>query len=427
LPLQGEYGLEWTLRRFLFHLVFAVIEQVRKNNSQLPRDNPRGEGLSEVGRELREAREALGISVAEMANALRIRSVHIDSLEGGRFDELPGRPYTLGFARSMATHLGLDPDAISMRLRDEVTGAAAPVELIFPESTEDKRLSRAGWIAISLALVAVAYGAWLALSPRRDVGPPEFASMSSNANIPSAPVATDSEPAADADATDDNAPDTTVVAAPPAPAPVPTAPVSVSPPVAAKPPAPVAAKPESAPTATPPVAAAKPPAPTVAKSEPTPTSVAPAAPVSPPPAVASRPAPPPVAASAAPAPSASVATTPTSDATSEEEEDTTPEPTTLAAAPAATTPAGHVTLRARQDSWVQIQSSDGVTVMARTLRAGDSYTVPDRPGLRLTTGNAGALDVMVDGQIAPSIGQIGAVRRNVALDPARLKAGTALE
>ena len=405
-----------------------MIEQVRKNSSELPRDNSRGEGLSEVGRELREAREALGISVAEMANALRIRSVHIDSLEGGRFDELPGRPYTLGFARSMATHLGLDPDAVSMRLRDEVTGAAAPVELIFPESTEDKRLSRAGWIAISLALVAVAYGAWLALSPRRDVGPPEFASVSSSVNTPPAAVTTDSEPSADADGMDDNAPDAAVVAAPPAPIPVPTtAPVPAPPAVAAKPPAPVAANPDPAPVPTPPVASAKPPVPAAVKPEPVPTGVAPAAPANPPPTVASRPASPPATGSAKPAPNVSVTTAPTPEASSEDEEDTTPEPTTLAAAPTAETPVGHVTLRARQDSWVQIQSADGVTVMARTLKAGESYTVPDRPGLRLTTGNAGALDVVVDGQAAPSIGQIGAVRRNVALDPARLKAGTALE
>jgi cytoskeleton protein RodZ len=84
-------------------------------------------------------------------------------------------------------------------------------------------------------------------------------------------------------------------------------------------------------------------------------------------------------------------------------------------------------LRAHQDSWVQIQAANGVTVVARTLRAGESYTVPDQSGLRLTTGNAGALDVVVDGQIVPSLGQVGAVRRNVALDPARLRTGTALE
>lgn len=402
-----------------------MIEQVHKNNSQPPRDDLRSEGLSAVGRELKEAREALGISVAEMANALRIRSVHIASLEGGRFDELPGRAYTLGFARSIAAHLGLDPVAISMRLRDEVTGVAAPVELIFPESTEDKRLSRAGWIAISLALVAVAYGAWLALSPRRDVGPTEFASVRTGSNPPASTVSAEPEPSADTDAVNDNSTEAAVVAAPPVSPPVSVVPpVAAPPPVTVKPPAAVVVKPEPAPIV-PPVVAAKPSTPAVAAS-PAPASVAPAAPASPPlAAVASRPAQSPAPASATPSPPQ---TAPASDAGAEdEEEDTTPEPTTLAAAPPQATPVGHVTLRARQDSWVQIQSADGVTVMARTLRAGDSYIVPDRAGLRLTTGNAGALDVMVDGQIAPPIGQIGTVRRNVALDPARLKAGTALE
>ena len=65
--------------------------------------------------------------------------------------------------------------------------------------------------------------------------------------------------------------------------------------------------------------------------------------------------------------------------------------------------------------------------MARTLKAGDSYAVPDRSGLRLTTGNAGALQIVVDGQVAPGIGQVGAVRRNVVLDARLLKAGQALE
>jgi cytoskeleton protein RodZ len=89
--------------------------------------------------------------------------------------------------------------------------------------------------------------------------------------------------------------------------------------------------------------------------------------------------------------------------------------------------ASRIVLRARQDSWVQIQGANGATVMARTLRAGESYAVPEQAGLRLTTGNAGGLDVLVDGQAVPSLGQVGSVRRNIMLDPARLKTGTALE
>ena len=161
---------------------FPVVEQAHQNNSQSLAD---AVGFSAVGRELHDAREALGLTVGEVATTLRIRAVYIDALEEGRFSDLPGRPYALGFARSLATHLGLDPDAVALRLRDELMGTAPTVELVFPESTEDKRLSRAGWIAISLVLVAVAYGGWMALSNRhRDTTPPEFASASAPKSAP---------------------------------------------------------------------------------------------------------------------------------------------------------------------------------------------------------------------------------------------------
>jgi cytoskeleton protein RodZ len=46
--------------------------------------------------------------------------------------------------------------------------------------------------------------------------------------------------------------------------------------------------------------------------------------------------------------------------------------------------------------------------------------------LFLRTGNAGALDIAVDGKNAPGIGAVGAMRRKVALDPDALLAGTAV-
>ena len=41
------------------------------------------------------------------------------------------------------------------------------------------------------------------------------------------------------------------------------------------------------------------------------------------------------------------------------------------------------------------------------------------------TGNAGALELLVDGEVAPAIGEVGEVRRNVELDPDKLKSGEA--
>ncbi|MGZ5918852.1 MAG: RodZ domain-containing protein [Hyphomicrobium sp.] len=384
-----------------------MIDHARKNTAQTTRDGSSSVGASAVGRELRDAREALGITVADMADALRIRAAHIEALEDGRFFELPGRPYTFGFARSIARHLGLDPDAVAMRLRDEVTGVARPVELVFPESTEDKRLSRTGWIVISLVLVAAAYAAWLAMGPGEDRNPPEFAASRSVPNTPPDMIAP--EPAAtEAGEVEDKTPETTVGASPVAdpehaPALPPAAVTQPAQPFPIAPPAPIAPTPRANSSVPQAPAATAPGRLTV----PGPAAV--------PPGAANAPAPAPGDSAAASA--------------DDEDEDVTPEPSAVAAVPAfpATVPAGRVVLRARQDSWVQIQAANGATVMARNLRAGESYVVPEQSGLRLTTGNAGALEVVVDGQIAPALGQIGAVRRNVTLDPGRLKAGTALE
>ena len=113
----------------------------------------------------------------------------------------------------------------------------------------------------------------------------------------------------------------------------------------------------------------------------------------------------------------------------------------LAALPAASTPAsaplpegprsfgetqeGRIVIRATSDSWTQIRDAAGNVVFSRILRPGESYNAPDREGLNLWTGNAGGLDIRVDGRLVPAIGRVGFVQRGVPLDPVRLIAGTA--
>lgn len=86
-----------------------------------------------------------------------------------------------------------------------------------------------------------------------------------------------------------------------------------------------------------------------------------------------------------------------------------------------------IVLRAKLDSWVQVRDEENNVLMTRILRMGDTYRAPNRPGLTLLTGNAGALEILVDGNVVPAIGPIGAVRRNVALDAERLLAGRAVD
>ena len=82
-----------------------------------------------------------------------------------------------------------------------------------------------------------------------------------------------------------------------------------------------------------------------------------------------------------------------------------------------------VTLVATARSWVQVRGPDDSLVLTRLLRPGDRYNVPDRQGLTLHTGNAGGLQVMVDGQEIGRLGDDGEVRRGVKLEPQALTAG----
>jgi len=148
----------------------------------------------------------------------------------------------------------------------------------------------------------------------------------------------------------------------------------------------------SAPSATPPAVA---PAP--AASTPAPATAGITAPATP--AVAPAPAPAAVAPAAAapasvPAPSASTATPP----------------------PAATA----VTITAKQNSWIQLRDGKGAVVVAKLLRAGESFPLPNTPGLMMTTGNAGGTFITVNGQPSAPLGQENQVVREIPLDAAPL-------
>jgi hypothetical protein len=81
-----------------------------------------------------------------------------------------------------------------------------------------------------------------------------------------------------------------------------------------------------------------------------------------------------------------------------------------------------VVLRATADSWIQVRDGAGELIFTRVLRPGEIYRVPDRPGLRMVTGNAGGLAITVDERNLAPIGTPGQVMRDVVLDPSRLLA-----
>ena len=55
-----------------------------------------------VGQRLREAREAKGLSVEDIAAQTRIPTRHLSSLETSDWDKLPAATYSIGFAKNYA-------------------------------------------------------------------------------------------------------------------------------------------------------------------------------------------------------------------------------------------------------------------------------------------------------------------------------------
>jgi cytoskeleton protein RodZ len=85
-----------------------------------------------------------------------------------------------------------------------------------------------------------------------------------------------------------------------------------------------------------------------------------------------------------------------------------------------------IVLRASADAWLQVRDKSGQVLLSRTLHAGETWDVPPRPNLLLTTGNAGGTDLLVDGIASGPLGGNGAVRRDLPLDPDEIKDGRLL-
>lgn len=97
--------------------------------------------------------------------------------------------------------------------------------------------------------------------------------------------------------------------------------------------------------------------------------------------------------------------------------------------PAATAPAPNpneprIVLRFRNEAWTQVRDPrSGEVLLNRTMRAGESFPVP-RQGLVMTAGRAEATEIVVDGQPAPFLNGVTGVRRDIPLDPERLRQPT---
>ena len=72
-----------------------------------------------VGADLKIARNRKGLKIEDVANSIRISSIYIKAIEEGRFDDLPGETYIVGFIKTYSKYLGLDQDIIYEQFKKE--------------------------------------------------------------------------------------------------------------------------------------------------------------------------------------------------------------------------------------------------------------------------------------------------------------------
>ena len=373
----------------LFQRIKTPFEDVAENIPDEPGSRPRTVGVL-----LRERREELGFDLDAIGEALRIKPVYLAALEQGRAQDLPGATYAIGFIRAYAQLLGLDSERILDSYKSECAEMHARPDLSLPVPLGARSVPGGPILLVGVILAVCGYGAWYYLSTGERTRPERVAA-----------VPADLQRVAQG---------TTVpgpLGAPPAPS-----------------------RPGSGPGSGPAVAS---PGPRLSSGLLAPQDLSPALPV--PASGSPSPSPPGPGLVASPAAAASPALAgpalPASGATAPAAK---PNAVRLEApgAPsgdggvkpgdAGASPGGRIDIRALADCWIQVRSADDQSIVfSRVLKTGETYHVP-RAGLILRTGNAGALAIAIDGKPAPTIGAIGTLRRNVALDPEALLAGTAV-
>lgn len=306
-------------------MLFKRLARLANNGAATGSEQDAPDRARRVGADLTAARDRLGWTLPDVAAHLRIRLPYLVAIEQGRLEALPGNAYAVGFVRTYAKALGLDPEQIAGRFRAEAAQVGRKTELAFPAPVPERGVPAGAVVLLGALLVTGAYVGWYRASGERP------------GSEPVQPV-----------------PERLAELAQPAPV------------------APLAAVP-----ATP----------------------SPAAPLAAPlPAIA------PSSAAAAVPSGARVAAPP-------------PVPATAAALPEGT----RIVLRARTEAWMQVRDRQGQVLLNRVLRPGETWPVPGKGALLLTTGNAGGTELLIDGALAPSLGAEGSVRRDLALEADALR------
>jgi cytoskeletal protein RodZ len=138
-----------------------------------------------IGERLKAAREEKGLSLEDIAAQTRIPQRHLESIEASHWDNLPAPTYTLGFAKSYATAVGLDRAEIGDQLREEMGGQRFTTSQAEVFEAADPARTMPKWLVIGAILAVVILVAAMSWLNRRALEPDEAASPA--ASTPAAP------------------------------------------------------------------------------------------------------------------------------------------------------------------------------------------------------------------------------------------------
>lgn len=363
------------------------------------------EALQGIGPKLAAAREAKGLSTAEVAAKLRLGVRQVEALEADAFDRLPGEVFVRGFVRNYARFLELDAEELlpsqEVAVAEQLTVPSTNVRFQ-PSPLQRWLLLPLGSAVLFFALVALLY-AWLssgeqavleqpALEVHQPVAmPPLTQAAVEPAVAATTPPADEASSKADMPAAPANKPSIVDSAKPIVP---PLATNTQAAANAGQPAAPAQTLPEAVKSLSP--GTTKPAASTVEPAK-LAAPVTPKAPTVPVPVAA------PVAASAAKPVVAPQAPALVASATK-------PAAIVEPAKPVAgAKPAGSRKLifQPTEDSWVQVIDGDGQR-FSKLIRAGSSESLSGTPPFRLVIGNAATMRLSQDGKLVdlrPFIGE----------------------
>jgi cytoskeletal protein RodZ len=128
-----------------------------------------------LGERFRAAREARGLSLSDVSDQIRIRSVYLAAIEDENWKAIGAPVYVRGFLRTYARFLGIDPEeAVATFNRAQPSaqqsGQAAVLEAPDgepPRRFEVQRGSWLVWVAASVAVLLIAFVVYNELTMKR--------------------------------------------------------------------------------------------------------------------------------------------------------------------------------------------------------------------------------------------------------------------